>query len=240
MAYVNEMKGSGLLITSVSINKIIEELDFNKVHEKQVIKETITKEVTINFSRTANPYIAFLTSGVCVTYLDSPFDHQRRVLEFLVDKAVLGLEMITKDEIACSKFTQIQKGATVVFIELEYLLNYLSIRPSFSEFLMKYIIESEKRLSRRLFTLSNFSRRKKVLSAFIELIEESGIEREGEWFILPKGIKSKDLINFCNVDKSFFYKMMQEFFFKGILQYTEDQRMKLHKQKLQTEILQIN
>lgn len=237
MTYVNKEKGSGLLITPVSIDKIIEELDSNKIYEKQVIKEKITKEITINFARTATPYIAFLTEGVCVTYLDSPFDHQRRILEFLVDKAILGLEMITKEEMVCPKFTQIQKGATVFFIELEYLLNYLSIRPSFSEFLIKYIVESEKRISRRLFTLSNFSRRKKVLSAFIELIEESGIEREGEWFVLPYGIKSKDLTNFCNVDKSFFYKMMKEFFLKGILQYTEDRRMKLNKKKLQAEML---
>ncbi|MEN2666964.1 hypothetical protein [Listeria aquatica] len=217
----------------VSIQGMIKELDENKVSRFQVVYKRYDKDELLDLR--SQGYLAFLIEGLCFIYLKAVQDNSEFLVDVLVENSILGLEDSNSSNQMCAK---VQKGSSIAFIEEEYFFNYLSIRPSFSEFLINYTNIQEEKLMKRLISLSYSGRRKKIISSLMELSENIGIGM-GEWQRLPAGIENKFLLEYSNVDRTFFQKTMKELFRSKIVKFDAEGHIQLNHGQLQDEFRKI-
>lgn len=217
----------------VSIQGMIKELDENKVNRFQVVYKRYDKDELLDLR--SQGYLAFLIEGLCFIYLKAVQDNSEFLVDVLVENSILGLEDSNSSN---QMFAKVQKGSSIAFIEEEYFFNYLSIRPSFSEFMINYTNIQEEKLMKRLISLSYSGRRKKIISSLMELSENIGIGM-GEWQRLPAGIENNFLLEYSNVDRTFFQKTMKELFRSKIVKFDAEGHIQLNHGQLQDEFRKI-
>lgn len=209
----------------VSHAQIIEELENNACSNRLIKKKEYGRNKIIYTEKDNSLQVVYLEEGHMGTFVNMGGEGQR-IIDFHKHGDLIGF-----DELLLSKQNRRRvyrysfDKCKVRIIDGEYLLDYLSIRPAFMEFLTK-------RMSERLYRLSikeggkGKYQKDKVIVGLLEAAYKLGAVNT-EFYQFPSSINNTILANYCRIDPTSFSKVCKELF---------DEKFVLNKKKLSIDV----
>ncbi|EMG26755.1 Crp/Fnr family transcriptional regulator [Listeria fleischmannii] len=193
--------------SDISIQSMLEELNINKTSESHVVKQTAKLGETIFDSNKQQTSILFIVSGLAKK-INTDYQNEF-IINLLKTGNVIGLYNGLTNHAQMEERVIAITACTFISIDREYLLNYLAIRPSFMELLIKEMSNTIAKTHNRMMYLSNLSRENRVAASMLELSKEIGIN-EGDHIIFPKAITKKILSDYSRVEYRYFQKLFSK------------------------------
>ncbi|WP_163654580.1 cyclic nucleotide-binding domain-containing protein [Listeria sp. PSOL-1] len=121
-------KTSNILSSNEQFSAMLLELEMNKVKRHQFFLKCFTKNQDVYADFSVTKYVVFLKQGLCVVS-EADLSKKRVVLEILGEQEFLGLGRLFGDSLNGNYKVTTKTYSEIIFIDKEYFLNYLSIRP---------------------------------------------------------------------------------------------------------------
>lgn len=188
-----------------TIKQILGELKDNSFNNAWVVEKNIKKN-TILSSKVNSQGVIFVNNGILITLLGDKYN-KKHISEFHRRDSIIGFDYIMSDNFANIQYDiKALEDSCVTFVNGEFLLNYLSNRPTFMEKLTNSLAE-------RIFYISNrqmmtvYSREKKITNGLAELCRQVGEPIDAHNFLIPACINKTNIAEYCGVDRSYFSKV---------------------------------
>ncbi|WP_163654567.1 Crp/Fnr family transcriptional regulator [Listeria sp. PSOL-1] len=207
------------------------ELEENRIKKQQFFSKSFAENQSVYADFNVTKYVVFLKEGLCAVS-ETDLSKKRIVIEILGDQEFLGLGRLFGASVSDDYQVMTKAKSEVIFIEKEYFLNYLSIRPSFSELLIQYVSQKICNLHSRVLSLTHYTRKKKVLHSLYNLSDSLSF-RVGEYALLPYEVTTKLLAEYSGVDLYFFNLVVNELMDIQVLKYTSNGELAINIRKLE-------
>lgn len=211
MPFFEEKKG-------ITIPQILDELKENSFNNAWVVEKRIKKN-TVLVNNTNSQNVVFVNNGILITLLGDKYN-KKHIFEFHRRDSVIGFDYIMSDNFSNMQYDiKALEDSHITFVNGEFLLNYLSNRPTFMEKLTNSLAE-------RIFYISNrqmmtiYSRERKVINGLVELCRQVGEPIDTRNYLIPACINKTNIAEYCGVDRSYFSKVYRLLEGNGAIELT--------------------
>ncbi|WP_167630508.1 Crp/Fnr family transcriptional regulator [Listeria valentina] len=187
-----------------TVEDIIQELEQNALNREQVQRKEYNKgdRIEEDYGR-----VIILKQGYIIKFMH--VKKQERTVSFYAGEALVDFDRVFVSKEENQFVLKALSKCELISVEKQYFLNYLSIRPVFTEFILKKLTRQLHQFVVKM-GINGKYQRDRVLIGLINAAYALGADQEEDFYEFPTVINHYFLADYCDLDATAFSKICKK------------------------------